>query len=184
VPALSSSGLRLEAPRRKQARRPGLYLLGLRDQEESSMKEQTIIMPVESPERHAERLQRIAAYFARLDPTKPWQAIVGPWKKERTARQNNAMFGVAYKTLGDFTGYTDTELHDLMCRAYFGETESELMGNRVLRPVRTTTKNERGERDVLSRDEMSRFYNFIVQKAAEIGCYIEDPNPMLRTRAA
>lgn len=148
------------------------------------MKEQTIIMPVESPERHAERLQRIAAYFARLDPTKPWQAVVGPWKKERTQRQNNAMFGVAYKALSDFTGHTEPELHDIICRLYFGEVHEEVLGVRQTRPRRTTTKNEAGERDVLSRDEMSKFYNFIVQTAAEQGCYIEDPNPMLRTRAA
>lgn len=148
------------------------------------MKEQTIIVPVESPERHAERLQRIAAYFARLDASKPWQIIVAPWKKERTPRQNNAMFGVAYKTLGEFTGYTENELHDVMLRAYFGEVHYELMGLRRVKPRRTTTTNEAGERDVLSRDDMSKYYNFIVQKAAEIGCYIEDPNPMLRTRAA
>jgi hypothetical protein len=151
---------------------------------EGSMKEQTIIMPVESPERHAERLQRIAAYFARLDPTKPWQAIVGPWKKERTQRQNNAMFGVAYKTLGEFLGYTEKELHDVMLKLYFGEVHYELMGVRQTKPRRTTTTNEAGERDVLNREEMSKFYNFIVQAAAEQGCYIDDPNPMLRTRAA
>lgn len=148
------------------------------------MKEQTIIMPVESPERHAERLERIAAYLARLDASKPWQLIVGPWKKERTQRQNNAMFGVAYKTLGDFMGHTEVELHDVMLRLYFGEVHYEVMGVRTVKPKRTTTTNEAGERDVLSRDDMSRFYNFIVQKAAEIGCYIEDPNPQLRTRAA
>lgn len=148
------------------------------------MKEQTIIIPVESPERHAERLSRLAAYFARLDPSKPWQAVVGPWKKQRTLRQNNAMFGVAYKTLGDFVGETETEMHDIMLRLYFGEVHSEVLGVRKVKPRRTTTKNEKGERDVLSRDDMSRYYNFIVQKAAEIGCYIEDPNPLLRTRAA
>lgn len=148
------------------------------------MKEQTIIMPVESPLRHGERLERIAAYLARLDASKPWQLVVGPWKKERTLRQNNAMFGVAYKTLGDFMGHTEVELHDVMLRLYFGEVHSEVMGVRTVKPKRTTTTNEAGERDVLSRDDMSRFYNFIVQKAAEIGCYIEDPNPQLRTRAA
>lgn len=148
------------------------------------MKDQTIIMPVESPERHAQRLQCVAAYLSRLDASKPWQMIVGPWKKERTQRQNNAMFGVAYKTLGDFMGHTEVELHDVMLRLYFGEIHYEVMGARKIKPKRTTTTNEDGARAVLSRDDMSRFYNFIVQKAAEIGCYIEDPNPQLRTRAA
>jgi hypothetical protein len=148
------------------------------------VKEQTIIMPVESPERHAERLQRIAAYFARLDPTKPWQLVVGPWKKQRTQRQNNAMFGVAYRALAEFTGHTEPQIHDIMLRLYFGEIHEEALGVRTVRPRRTTTTNEAGERDVLSREEMSKYYNFIVGTAAEYGCYIEDPNPILRTRAA
>ena len=148
------------------------------------MKEQTIIIPVESPERHAERLQRIAVYFARLDPTKPWQLIVGPWKKQRTLRQNNAMFGVAYRQLSDFTGHTEPELHDIMCRLFFGEVTEEIIGVRKTKPLRTTTTNEDGERDVISREDMSRFYDLIVRTAAEQGCFIEDPNPLLRTRAA
>ncbi|HEU4601781.1 MAG TPA: hypothetical protein VFS24_07425 [Steroidobacteraceae bacterium] len=148
------------------------------------MKARPIIMPVESPERRAERIQRVTAFLARLDGSKAWELSVKPWKKSRTPRQNNAMFGVAYSTLSNFTGYTDEELHQLMLKAYFGEVEYELMGVKGTKPRRTTTTNEQGERDVLSREDFSKFYNFIVQKAAEIGCYIEDPNPMLRTRVA
>lgn len=148
------------------------------------MKERPIVMPVESPERRGERIQRIAAFLSRLDGSKPWELLVRPWKKERTLRQNNAMFGVAYKTLSDFTGHTEPELHEVMCKLYFGEVEHEVLGVKEMKPRRTTTKNEAGERDVLNREEMSKFYNFIVQTAAEAGCYIEDPNPMLRTRAA
>jgi hypothetical protein len=148
------------------------------------VKERPIILPTEAPERRAERIQRVAAFLSRLDGGKPWELLVRPWKKERTMRQNNAMFGVAYRTLSDFTGHTEPELHDVMLRLYFGEVHYELMGVRKTKPRRTTTTNEAGERDVLSRDDMSRFYNFIVQTAAEAGCYIDDPNPQLRTRAA
>ena len=148
------------------------------------MKARPIIMPVETPEERAERVRRITAFLFRLDPAKPWQLAVEPWKKERTQRQNNAMFGVAYKTLSSFTGYTELEIHDVMLKLYFGEVHYELMGLRKTKPRRTTTTNEAGERDVLSREEMSKYYNFIVQTAAEQGCFIEDPNPMLRTRAA
>lgn len=148
------------------------------------MKERPIIMPVESPERRAERIQRITAFLTKLDVRKPWELVVAPWKKKRTDRQNNAMWGVAYKTLSDFTGFTEPELHDLFLKAYFGEVSYELMGVSGTKPRRTTTTNEAGERDVLDRDKMTEFYAFIEQKAAEIGCYIESPNPMLRTRAA
>lgn len=148
------------------------------------MKERPIVMPVESQERRAERIQRIAAFLARLDGGKPWELLVKPWTKPRTGRQNNAMWGPIYGPFSQYTGYTEPELHELMCRAYFGEVEDEALGMRRIKPRRTTTTNELGERDVLPRDKMADFISFVMQKAAEIGCYIEDPNPMLRTRAA
>lgn len=148
------------------------------------MKPRPIIMPVESPERRAERTQRIAAYLSKLDGAKAWQLLVEPWKKERTGRQNNALWGPAYETLSAFTGYTQDELHDVFCRAFFGEVEYEVMGVWRTKPRRTTTKNEQGERDVINRERMSEFFALVQQKAAEIGCYIEDPDPQLRTRAA
>lgn len=148
------------------------------------MKEQRIIFPVESTERRAERARRVADFLARLDGAKPWELLLKQWTKPRTGRQNNAMWGPIYGPFSAYTGYTEPELHDLMCRAYFGEVEDEALGMRRIRPRRTTTTNERGERDLLSREAMSDFFAFVMQKAAEVGCYIEDPNPMLRTRAA
>lgn len=148
------------------------------------MKERPIIMPVESPERRAERIQRIAAFLGKLDGAKPWELILRPFKRSRTGRQNNALWGVAYKQLSDFTGFTEVELHELFCKAHFGEVSYELMGISGTKPRRTTTTDENGERDVIGRDEMAKFYALIEQKAAEIGCYLESPDPMLRTRAA
>jgi hypothetical protein len=153
-------------------------------QSERGVKARPIIMPVESPEQRAERAQRIATYLARLDATRPWQLLVEPWKGERTARQNNAMWGPIYGPFCAFTGYTEPELHDTLLRLYFGEVEYEVLGVRKTKPKRTTTTNEAGERDVLSREKMAEFIEFVFQKAAEMGLYIEAPNPMLRTRAA
>lgn len=148
------------------------------------MPETKIILPVESQERRAERIQRIAAFLGKLPVDKPWQCMVGPFKKQRSDRQNNAMWGPAYKTLSDFTGHTEPELHDIICKLYFGEIEHTVLGVKSTKPRRTTTKNERGERDVLNTEKMAAFFAFIQMKAAEVGCYIEDPNPQLRTRAA
>lgn len=148
------------------------------------MADRPIIMPVEPQEKRAERVRRITAFLFRLDAGKPWELLVRPFKKERTQRQNNALFGVAYRTLGNFLGYTEPELHDVMLRLYFGEVHYEVMGVRRVKPRRTTTTNEAGEREVLSREKLSEYYDFIVRTAAEQGCYIDDPNPMLRTRAA
>ncbi len=148
------------------------------------MKPRPIIMPVEPQERRAERVRRITDFLFKLDAGKAWELTVQPWTKQRTPRQNNAMWGVAYKTLSDFTGHTEPELHEIMLKLYFGEVEYELLGVKDTKPRRTTTTNERGERDPLSREKMAEFFSFIQMKAAEIGCYIEDPNPQLRTRAA
>jgi len=148
------------------------------------MKERPIIMPAELPQNRAERLQRVAAFLARLPADKPWELVVRPWKKKRSGRQNNAMWGPIYGPLSAFTGHTEPELHDVMLKLFFGEVEKEVLGVIQRVPRRTTTTNERGEREELSRDKMAEFISFILQKAADLGCYIEDPNPMLRTRAA
>lgn len=144
----------------------------------------SIILPVETPEQRSQRAQRIAGFLSRLETGKPWEVIVRPWKKSRSDRQNNALFGVAYKTLSEFTGSLDHELHDHFLRAFFGEVEYETLGVKRTKPRRTTTTNEAGERDPLNTEDFARFYAFVQQTAAGIGCWIDDPNPMLRTRAA
>lgn len=141
-------------------------------------------MPAEPPERRAERVRRVTDFLFRLPADKPWQLTVEPFTKERTGRQNNAMWGPIYGPLSAFTGHTEPELHDVMLKLFFGEVEREVLGVRQRVPRRTTTTNERGEREPLSREKMAEFISFILQKAAEYGCYIEDPNPILRTRAA
>lgn len=143
-----------------------------------------IILPAEPPEKRAERLVRVGAFLGRLPADKPWLFTVEPWTKARSDRQNNALHGVAYATLSQFTGHTIPELHEMFLRARFGEVEREVMGVMMKFPRRTTTTDESGKRKVLSKAEMAEFYAFVQAKAAEIGCWIPDPDPMMRTRAA
>ena len=98
--------------------------------------------------------------------------------KERSDAQNNALFGVAYKALSEFTGFTAPELHDVFLRAYFGEVEKTVMGVTTKKARRTTTTDEDGKRSKLSTVEFNAFYSFIQQKGAEIGCWVPDPDPM------
>lgn len=107
-----------------------------------------------------------------------------PPKTDRSERQNNALWGVAYPPLVDHTGHTAPELHDHFLRAWFGEVEYEVLGKKRLRPRRTTTTDESGKRDLLGTDEFASFYAFLQQQGSEMGVYIPDPNPMLRVRAA
>jgi hypothetical protein len=137
------------------------------------MKDQTFTL---QPGEHS--LTRVVAVLSALAKDVAWKITISRVKKERSDPQNNALFGVAYKTLGEFTGYTAPELHDVFLRAYFGTVERELMGQVITRPRRTTTTDENGARNKLSTIEFNAFYAFVQQKGAEIGCWVPDPDPM------
>lgn len=120
----------------------------------------------------------LMGFLSSLPTDKEFKVTIGEVKRERSNAQNNALFGVAYKVLGEFTGYTAPELHEMFLRSYFGETETNVLGKVIVKPRRTTTTDETGKRNVLSTVEFMNFYAHIQQKGAEIGCYVPDPDPM------
>lgn len=125
-------------------------------------------------------LSRLVAFLSAR--RKAFKVTIEDVTKERSDPQNNALHGVAYKALGEFTGFTGPELHDIFLRAYFGEVEIERMGLVVKKPRRTTTTDENGKRALLSTVEFNAFYAFIQQKGAEIGCWVPDPDPRWHER--
>lgn len=136
------------------------------------MKEQTVII------QKGGSLSRIVGLLSALVKDRPLKVVISEHKRTRSLEQNNALFGVAYKALSDYTGYTAPELHDAFLRAYFGEVEKEVFGKRIVKPRRTTTTNEHGSRSLLTTTEFRDFYAFVQQKGAEIGCWVPDPDPM------
>lgn len=143
-----------------------------------------IPFPVESEEKRAERIRNLERFLLGLSAAKAWEFLVRPLKTDRSDRQNNALWGVAYPPLVEYTGHTAPQLHDHFLREWFGEVEEEVLGKMRSRPRRTTTTDEHGKRDVLSTDEFVSFYAFIQQQGAQMGVWIPDPDPLLRTRAA
>ena len=104
------------------------------------------------------------------------------WKAPRTDEQNAALWGVAYKTLHLLTGNDPDDLHDYFCGEHFGWVESDVMGQRKRRPLRTTTVDEKGRKKKLNTTDFAAFYDFIQQRSAENGYYVPDPDPMWRQR--
>lgn len=141
-------------------------------------------MPAESPARRKERLEGIWDFLMALPYDKAWEVLVRPPKADRSERQNNALWGVAYPPLTEHTGHTAPELHDHFLRAWFGVVEYQVLGETHSRPRRTTTTDQNGNRDVLGADEFATFYAFLQQQGAELGVYVPDPDPLLRVRAA
>lgn len=138
------------------------------------MKEQTFTLRANG----ARDLTRVVACLSAAPKDKDIKVTIGEAKKDRSLDQNNALYGVAYKALSEFTGYTGPELHDAFLRSYFGEVECDAMGLKFTRPRRTTTTDESGKRKLLNTIEFMDFYRFIQQKGSEIGCWVPDPDPM------
>jgi len=119
----------------------------------------------------------LVAFIRKLPLDKPYKIEVKRYVKERTSAQNRALFGVAYPPLSQETGFTPDELHDAFCRRYFGTVDTDLCGVLLVKPLRTTTKDENGKRDVVGTEVFSKFYDMVQQVGAEAGVFIPDPGP-------
>lgn len=119
------------------------------------------------------------AAIDRLPSDKDWKVEITRHRKEQSDKQLGALFGVAYKVIMQAVGLEGDaekkELHKNMCGDFFGWTDKPMIG-RI--PVRTTTKNEHGKRDVIDTETQARMYDFIQRKAAEYGIQVPDPDPL------
>lgn len=134
--------------------------------------------------RRSRDIGRVVQELESLPEGKTWLVTTGPYRKDRSLEQNAALHGLAYEVLTKHTGYTKPELHDIFLCSYFGEVKyQDLSGKTKARPRRTTTTNERGDRDVISTADFMQFYSHIQQLAAEHwGCDVPDPDPLWFTK--
>jgi hypothetical protein len=121
-------------------------------------------------------LSNAQKFLAALNAEKSWQVTVKPYSKPRTCEANAYLWGVVYPTIvRELSGIAD-DWHELFCIEFFGERSVELGETRIVKPVRSTTTDETGKRDVLPSGEFWRFVEFVSQRAAEAGVYIAAPN--------
>ncbi len=145
--------------------------------------QQTIVLPKENAELRRTRAQRIATFLAGLSTEKAWELIVRPFKRSRTNPQNAYERGVCCVMLANAVGYDPDDIHEYLCGRYFGwkqircpRTPSNPSGIRDV-PIRTTTRNAEGDRDVLKKRDYWDFVEFIQRFGAEHGVMIPDPDP-------
>lgn len=131
-------------------------------------------IPAENREHAIRSLVRLLDNFL---PGKPLEVTVERKKRERTDLQNRALWGCAYKALREQSGNDVNDLHDFFCGEFFGWVTEDIMGQVKKKPRRSTTRNEKGERDVLSTVEMAGFYDFVQMRAAQAGFDVPDPDP-------
>lgn len=138
---------------------------------------QTITLPKQNRTSTVERLCK----FLLALPEKVYRVEVKEQRNTRSLQQCRYLNGVAYKLLSEATGYERDDISEYMCGQYFGWRTKKVprkpgsSGTEDV-PVRTTTTNEAGERDVLSKTEFVDFVEFVQRFAAERGIYIPDPD--------
>lgn len=143
------------------------------------------IIPAADREQAIASLARLVQAFL---PGRELMVKVEEATRERTAKQRSSLFGVAYKSLMGQMGLRGerekNELHEFLLGEYFGWRKKPGLGSALQFPMRTTTTNEDGNRDVLTTREQMDFYAWIQQRAAEYGYDVPDPDPEWFRKAA
>ena len=139
----------------------------------------TIPVPATSRERAAERVRE---FVLAAHPGKELSVSVAVRKRTRSNEANAYLFGVAYPAIAQAKGYSVDEIHTFMCGTHFGWVDEKCPKTPrnpeglASRPFRTTTRDENGKRDVLSKAEFARFVDETVFRiAAQAGVYIPGP---------
>lgn len=134
----------------------------------------TITMP---PKDRDKEIERIVTTARLIHPGKPVNVRFTIARPERTLPQVAYLHSVCYTMLSEHTGYEKDEIEEYLLGAYFGWKEKKLPGGRVSSvPIRRTTTDEEGNRDVISGENFFKFVEWIQRVAARQGCIIPDPS--------
>ncbi|MGP1667240.1 MAG: hypothetical protein ACTS5I_15325, partial [Rhodanobacter sp.] len=101
-----------------------------------------------------------------------------PWKDPRSNDQNALLFGVVYPPIAEAMGYEVEAIHEYMLGRHFGWVDHKVPKTPrnpeglESRPFRTTTRDEKGRRNVLNKSEFSRFLETVERIAAQAGVFV------------
>lgn len=127
-------------------------------------------------------LSRIVAFLSALSTKKAWRITICEERSERSTQQCRYLNGVAYKLIGEKTGYERDDVSEFCCGTYWGwkqvrvpKTPSNPQGIED-KPIRTTTTDDMDKRSVLSTSEFMDYVAFVQRFAASKGIMIPDPD--------
>ena len=134
-----------------------------------------ITLPPKNREREIERIVMLCNTF---QPGKPVNVKFTIARPERSIPELRYLHGVPYRMLADAMGYEPDEIAEYLLGCFYGWKEKKLPGGRVeSKPLRTTAKDEEGNRDVISGEEFWRYVSWIQRVAARHGVIVPDPDP-------
>lgn len=131
--------------------------------------DQTFTAPKQDREAVAGRVQK---FILQALPGKELEIVVRQRRTKRSDAQNRALWGLAYPTIAKHCGLSGAQeiddLHEYFLGEHFGWDKKTILGKTKLYPKRRSSK--------LTKTEFSEFFAFIQRKAAEYGCYVQDPD--------
>ncbi len=109
---------------------------------------------------------------------KPINVKVSIARPERTIPQLKYLWSVPYEMLAEAMGFDKDEISEYLCGVYWGWTIKKLPGGRETQvPIRTTTVDADGNRDVIEGDVFWKYVEWIQRVGARHGLVIPDPDP-------
>lgn len=111
----------------------------------------------------------------------PLELSCAPLKSSRTGQQNRYLFGVCYPPIAEAMGYAVDDVHEYMLGRHFGWIDVKVPKTPrnpegiESKPFRTTTTDENGKRNLLSKADFARFVDTVHQIASQAGVFIAEP---------
>lgn len=111
--------------------------------------------------------------FVQMQPL-PLEVSCEPWKEPRKLTANAYLWAFIYAPLVEAAGFTSEDWHSHYCGEFFGWRLIETpTGRHEYRPIRTTTIDEKGKRDVLKGDRFNNFLMFVESDCAKRGVFVD-----------
>lgn len=102
-----------------------------------------------------------------------------PWKEPRKLTANAYLWSACYKPLVEVAGFDSQSWHSHYCGEYFGWKEKITPSGHVeYEPVRTTTRDENGKRDVLKGKPFNDFLMFVEADCAKRCVFVVRDSPI------
>jgi hypothetical protein len=107
----------------------------------------------------------------------PLDVEAKPWKKSRSNEQN-ALLWAMYTPIAEAMGFDRDDLHEWFCGKMWGwkdvrvpRTPRNPEGLASV-PVRSTTRDENGKRNVIDKTTFTKFVDMVERVAAQAGVFI------------
>lgn len=134
-----------------------------------------ITLPPKDRDATIRRVAEVLRFFQLGKPVNVKMTIARP---ERTVPQLKYLWAVPYRMLAEHFGYEPDEISEYLCGQYWGWQPKKLPGGRTHDvPIRTTTVDADGNRDVIDGKEFWDYVEWIQRVGARHGIVIPDPDP-------